>query len=62
MGQGPANGIEAAAIAAGVDEKTIRGRVSAGKLTRYERPGRIGVLVDAAELSELVKPKPNRRR
>jgi hypothetical protein len=54
--------IEAAAIAADVDEKTIRRWMSAGKLTRYERPGRVRVLVDAGELRELVKPKPVRTR
>lgn len=31
--------------------------MAAGLLTRYRRPGRIRVLVDAAELLELVKPK-----
>ena len=50
--------IEAAAIAADVNEKTIRRWIAAGRLTRYERPGRIRVLVDAAELRELVRPKP----
>jgi len=50
--------IEAAAISAEVNERTIRRWISAGKLTRYERPGRIRVLIDAAELRELVRPKP----
>lgn len=54
--------LEAAAVAAGVTRKTITRWISAGKLTRYERPGRIRVLVDAAELRELVKPKPVIRR
>jgi hypothetical protein len=54
--------IEAAAIAADVNERTIRRWLSGGKLTRYERPGRIRVLVDAAELRELVKPKAVRAR
>jgi hypothetical protein len=49
--------IEAAAIAADVNEKTIRRWMALGRLTRYERPGRIRVLVDAGELRELVKPK-----
>jgi len=56
--------IEQAAIAADVNERTIRRWLSAGKLTRYERPGRIRVLVAAAELRELVAPKavkPRRR-
>ena len=54
--------VEAAAIAGDVSTKTIWRWLSAGKLTRYERPGRIRVLVDAAELRELVKPKPVRRK
>jgi hypothetical protein len=54
--------IEAAAIAADVDEKTIRRWMSAGKLTRYERPGRVRVLVDATELRDLIKPKPVRKK
>jgi predicted site-specific integrase-resolvase len=49
--------VEAAAIVAGVNERTIRRWMAEGRLTRYERAGRIRVLVDAAELSELVKPK-----
>jgi len=54
--------IEAAAIAADVNERTIRRWLSAGKLMRYERPGRIRVLVDATELRELVRPKPMKSR
>ena len=49
--------IEAAAIAAGVNERTVRRWMADGRLTRYERAGRIRVLVDATELRELVKPK-----
>ena len=49
--------IQAAAVAADVSEKTIIRWMAAGRLTRYERPGRIRVLVDAAELQELVRPK-----
>ena len=49
--------IEQAAITADVNERTIRRWISAGKLTSYRRPGRIRVLVDAAELRELVTPK-----
>ncbi|MHB8611188.1 MAG: hypothetical protein ACYDAL_02005 [Candidatus Dormibacteraceae bacterium] len=56
--------IEAAAITADVNERTIRRWMAAGLLTRYQRPGRIRVLVDAEELRELVAPKavkPRRR-
>jgi predicted site-specific integrase-resolvase len=50
--------LEAASIAAGVSRKTITRWMAAGLLTRYERPGQVRVLVDAAELRELVTPKP----
>ena len=50
--------MEAAAIAADVNERTIRRWLSAGKLTRYER--RIRVLADTAELRALVRQKPQR--
>lgn len=49
--------IEAAAVAAGVNERTIRRWLSAGKLTRYERPGRVRVLVDANELRRFIEPR-----
>jgi hypothetical protein len=54
--------IEAAAIAADVDEKTIRRWMSSGRLTRYEARGRIRVLVDASELRDLVKPRAVRKK
>ncbi|HUZ86333.1 MAG TPA: hypothetical protein VNF26_05230 [Candidatus Baltobacterales bacterium] len=49
--------IPAAAIAGGVSKRSIERWLAEGRLTRYERPGRIRVLVDAAELRELVTPK-----
>jgi hypothetical protein len=54
--------VEAAAVAADVSTKTIWRWLAAGRLTRYDRPGRIRVLVDASELRALVKPKPSRKR
>ena len=49
--------IPAAAVAASVSTRTIERWLAEGRLTRYERPGRIRVLVDATELRELVRPR-----
>ena len=54
--------IPAAAVSAGVSTRTIERWLAEGRLTRYERPGRVRVLIDAAELQELVKPKAVRLR
>ena len=54
--------IEAAASAAGVNERTIRRWITIGLLTRYGRLGPIRVLIDADELRELVRPKAIRKR
>jgi hypothetical protein len=54
--------IPAAAIAGGVSKRSIERWLAEGRLTRYKQPGRIRVLVDAAELRELVTPKPVKAR
>lgn len=54
--------IEAAALDAGVSERTIRRWITIGLLTRYGRLGPLRVLIDAAELRELVRPKAIRGR
>jgi predicted site-specific integrase-resolvase len=47
----------------GLNRVTIHRWITAGRLTRYERPGgRPRVFVDRRELRKLLEPKPTRKR
>lgn len=49
-----------AAARAGVSTRTIDRLLSAGKLTRYRRPGTRHILIDAHQLAAAMAPTPER--